>query len=107
MARVTREAILHGRKAAAWACVIASASLGFSSARARERKIEGVSNVEDLAPLPGGRWVLGGSGVGGSNRTGWIALVDRRTGSVRNVYPSSSVTGHRRSLRRGRAVSFT
>lgn len=45
-------------------------------------------NAEDLAPLPGGRWVIASSMAGGAEASGRLLAIDTSTGRSTTLYPN-------------------
>lgn len=62
-------------------------------ARSAERAAIPVTNPEDLAPIPDTPWVIASSMAGGDRVSGKLVAVDRRDGSVRQLYPARASQG--------------
>jgi sugar lactone lactonase YvrE len=70
------------------AAILAIALLATGTlARAPATPSIALRNAEDMAPLPGGRWVIASSMAGGPARSGALYAIDARTGRATRVYP--------------------
>jgi hypothetical protein len=80
------------RFVAAFAALAAFAGLSMAKPTATP-PITGIANAEDLAPLPGGRWVIASSMAGGPHASGALYAVDSKTGKATKLYPSATASG--------------
>jgi len=66
-----------------------------TTAAAPPKAITGIPNAEDLAPLPGGRWVIASGMTGGAARSGALYAIDSLTGRSVRLYPGGrGPSGH-------------
>lgn len=71
------------------ALLAVAAAMAFpTAAMAADTAIEGVFNPEDLAALPGGRWILASNMAGGQQPSGRIVAIDVATGTASPIEPA-------------------